>query len=59
VNRPTQDWQDDDRGGDDDLAEARALKHEDAEDAREMRETGTYLAGERAAEFEAEVRTGL
>ena len=43
MNRATQDWQDDSRGDyDDERAERDALRREDAEDAREMRETGTY-----------------
>jgi len=43
VNRATQDWQDDSRGDyDDERVERDALRREEAEDAREMRETGTY-----------------
>ena len=44
MNRPTQDWHDvplyDEAS--DERAEQDALRREDAEDAREMRETGTY-----------------
>jgi len=56
MNRATQDWQDDSRGDyDDERAERDALRREEAEDAREMRETG--LSPEHWAESEAEAYT--